>query len=172
MPVCRCLALAATVLAVQCLLLASAQASATQTAELTTSVPARHVGFLLVEPHRMVPPAPLMISAEGSLPYGRMTSGTYFERPNAAGALAAYEAGGSRSSANRWQFDETPGDWRFHSGHWHDSGDGHHGHDDDGHEHQPPAVPIPAALWLFASGAALLVLAPRARRGRGMAATR
>jgi hypothetical protein len=182
----RGLALSAAVVAVQFSLLASAQASAVQAAEVTAAVPAPHVGFFLVEPHRLAPAVPLIISAESMVSYGRMISSTSFERPNAAGALAAYYAAGPRlnervkpqaivlsnstasawpQGANHWQFDETSRDWRFHSGHWRNFfEDGHHGRDDDGHEH-PPAVPLPAGLWLLASGLALLAPVIGAQRG-------
>jgi hypothetical protein len=192
MTVFRGLALAAAVLAVQFSLPGIAQASALQVAEVSKPFAALHVGFFPVEPHRLAPAAPLMVSAESSMSYGRMTSSSSIERPNAAGALAAYYASGSRlterersqaivppgattgtwaQGANRWQFDETSRDWAFHSGHWRDFEDGHHGRDDDGYEH-PPAVPIPAGLWLLGSGFALLAFLIGAQRGRGMAAAR
>jgi hypothetical protein len=185
MTVSRRLAFAAAVLAVQFSLLTSAQASPIQAAELSTPTSALHVGFFLVEPHRLAPAAPLMVSAESSVSYGHMVSSTSFQGPDTTGALAAYLAGGTRlneqlkpqaftasnsatnvwpQGASHWQFEETSGDWRSRSGHWHDFEDGHHGRDDDGHEH-PPAVPIPASLWLFASGLALLVPVIRAQRG-------
>jgi hypothetical protein len=178
MTVSRGLALAAAVLAVQFSLVARAQASPLQAADLTAPVSALHVGFFVVEPHRLAPLAPLLVSAESSVSYGRMVSSTSLERPSAAGALGAYYAGGSVLSAlgrsqafapsgsmasgwpqaaGRWQFEETTGDWRSRSGHWHDFED-EHGH--------PPAVPIPAGLWLLASGLALLAPVIRAQRGR------
>jgi hypothetical protein len=188
----RRLALAGAVIAVQFSILASAQASSLQAAELNSPAAFRQVGFFLVEPHRLAPAAPLIVSAVTPMSYGRMTSGTDLASPDAASALTAYYAARSRlnervrpqtlvpsdqtastwrADANRWQFDETSRDWRFHSGHWHGFEDGHHERDDDGHEH-PPAVPIPAGFWLFGSGLALLAMVIRAQRGHSMAGGR
>ena len=62
----------------------------------------------------------------------------------------------NRWGSDHWEYDETPHGWPVHGGHWHGEGDddqcGVGRHDCD----HPPAVPIPPALWLFASGLAVL----------------
>jgi hypothetical protein len=196
MSVSRRLVLAVAALAAHLSLVKSAQAAAVQAAELNQPAAVHLTGFYLVEPHKLLPPAPRMVSVGSSIAYGRTASGNYSGRPDAAGALAAFYADGTwpsdraratalvragsavgewRPDFNHWQYDETHGnggDWRNRAGHWREVEQGRHGHDhdhdqvEDGFGNNPPAVPIPATFWLFASGVALLGFVDRAQRIR------
>lgn len=164
--VCRMLAFAAAAVVFQYSLAPAAQAAAIQAADLSSIAADRHVGYYPIDARRLEPAPPLMVSLGSAVSYDRTAASGNIESPRAAGALGAYFSGRSGQNASRWQFDETPRSWHFRSGHWHDFDDGHHGRNEVGVGNQPPAVPIPATVWLFASGAALLMRMNSTGRGR------
>jgi hypothetical protein len=160
--------LAAAVVVAQFYFTSGAQASAIQAAELSSTTRDLHVGFYPIDAHRVAPAPPLMASLGSSVAYGRMVSDAYGESPRSASALSAYYPAQSWQHDNHWQFEERSRNWQYRSGRWHGFDDGHHGfdYDQDGVGQHPPAVPIPAAAWLFASGGMLLAWMSRVDQDR------
>ena len=174
MPVSRGIALAAALLLIQVATSQVTQASALQTTELAADLPVARVGYFHVEPTQLPAPVPLKVSVGDSEAYGRTATSGFGEAPRASGALAGYYAAGAASAEwskhqgtsvqgwargdwhsgfGRWQFEESSRNWHTRFSHWHDSDrGGHHASGEDGDCDHPPAVPIPASCWLFASG--------------------